>query len=411
MIFTDGETRTPASGWIERLLGWILYGMGLGLAALLLLALAQPGFTQGARFFVIGLFAAVSATALAGIVGMIFALPETAGRAPVPAPDAADGKTGTAASADWFVDNSSLERIATWLTGAIIALSIANFEAWTSRLQTVARAIGAAMWGGRDGEVWGTLLLSSYGLLGFIAAYLWTRRFLPAELANARKELRDVQRQDDSAARLQAQAARSEGDVASVRVGNAEERAKMAVDAASADAAALAPPSGPGDTAAPDEGARGDTDGRGGDTGGRGGDTGGRGGDEATRPARFGGLPPVINPSSGRDDPWKGQFGGLASRNGAVLSATVQRDPDDNNLFLVALQLTAAAYAGRKARLYLHPSFARSIRTITIGPDGSYRLPLVCWGAFTVGVQFEDGNLLELDLSQLDGAPADFRAR
>lgn len=404
---------------------------GTGILLLILQAFAQSSWSAGLRFVYIGGMTAIAGLGLGGLVGLIFGLPESTPIVVANAPPKDDGASAAAqpASGDWYRDSSSLERIATWLTGAIIALSLANFESWTARFDRTAMSIGLAMQGStaedlasgsnraaeaqaalkaiarakeettaafkkrkvaaaekaadtaaqasRDrsaAEVLGGLLLGGYAFLGFAASYLWTRRYLPAELAKARRDMRQETRLD----------AKDSAELDAARANHlTQEASKMTTDPRAA-AAAVA--------AATAEGVADD-------------------GREAA------GTHPIIQPGPIQNDPWKGQFGGSPTTENAEVSATVREVTGRSGLFLISLVICGrnangrAALAGTQARLYLHPTFPEPIiRTIDFDRGGVAEVKMSAVGAFTVGVQImSSGELLELDLSGLRDAPAAFR--
>ena len=117
------------------------------------------------------------------------------------------------------------------------------------------------------------------------------------------------------------------------------------------------------------------------------------------------------------DDFWRGLFGGQScdQAGNICLSATVSPFPSNPNLFDVNLPLDPADPAqpqprtGQKALFFLHPTFGVDPRSVAFGPDGRATLPLIAYGAFTVGVLLEDGVKLELNLAEVKDAPELFR--
>lgn len=456
---TGAEQADP----IDRMIRTVSRVMLVGMGGLALMALGQAGWAAGLRLFLVGLLAAITAAGVGAIVGLIFGIPETTGRVIVSASDAAEGKAAARDTTDWFSDNSALERIAVWLTGAIIALTLVNFDNWVGRYnhaaaivteemldspadrgrefdarlatastqlrarerarddaatelqearraepsppattrvnQSAARLKAAerdvaearaarnsarAAWRSDRPIALGGLILAAYGLLGFVGSYFWTRRYLPAELARARLEQRNVMRADEAAAReLQARSALG-GTVAPAPIADAAAAAQRAVAALQAGTAVAA----------------------------------------AAQQAQAAKLAPptvanVINPGNSPDDPWKGAFGGSSIVNGVSLSAKILPHPIQRNRFLVDLMLVAGqpaagtpALAGKLVRVYFHPSIPDPIREYTVDARGELRLALDVWGGFTVGFQrLDNADLLELDLATLPDAPASFRVR
>ncbi|WP_068826601.1 pYEATS domain-containing protein [Pseudomonas sp. BMS12] len=124
---------------------------------------------------------------------------------------------------------------------------------------------------------------------------------------------------------------------------------------------------------------------------------------------------PHIEPGPIADDPWKGQFGGLAERDQRRLSARVEPFAGSEDWFLVHLHLSSTnprQPLSGPVEIFLHPTFARQRISIDTPPSGIIELRLKAWGAFTVGVLIEHEQLLlELDLAELEDAPAVFRSR
>ncbi len=116
--------------------------------------------------------------------------------------------------------------------------------------------------------------------------------------------------------------------------------------------------------------------------------------------------------ASAPDDPHKGKWGGRAEANERRLSATVSPHPESPDLFHVRLEVQATS-PDKPLRgtvcFHLHPTFKHAMREVPVR-KGVATLKLIGWGAFTVGVEADDGaTRLELDLSTVEGAPAEFR--
>ncbi len=117
------------------------------------------------------------------------------------------------------------------------------------------------------------------------------------------------------------------------------------------------------------------------------------------------------------DDCWRGLFGEQPCDTGGniCLSAKVDPFPSDPNLFEVKLALdpmdaaSPPTRSGQKAIFFLHPTFGIDPRSVAFGSDGRATLPLIAYGAFTVGVLLEDGVKLELNLAEVKDAPELFR--
>jgi hypothetical protein len=111
-------------------------------------------------------------------------------------------------------------------------------------------------------------------------------------------------------------------------------------------------------------------------------------------------------------DPQKNQWGGSPDANGRTLSATVKKL--DKTWFEINLKVRSdrgAPALSKPVTFHLHSSFSEPLRVVK-PEDGVATLRLVAYGAFTVGVEADDGKTrLELDLSQVDDAPRSFRQR
>jgi BTB/POZ domain-containing protein KCTD9 len=119
-------------------------------------------------------------------------------------------------------------------------------------------------------------------------------------------------------------------------------------------------------------------------------------------------LPPITH----LDDPHKGRFGGRSEAGGRALRASVTEIPDSPGSYLVDLSVISLNEMPLTdtVHFYLHQTFNRPV--VHIQPtESSASLQLRGWGAFTVGVIADSGRtLLELDLAELETAPAAFRA-
>ncbi len=314
------------------------------------------------RYLAVGLLAGVIGAGGGGLLGLLFGLPTSASRAAAAAAAVANPERDAA----WFNDNTAMEQIADWLTKIIVGLTLTNFQKFADRFYDVSIAISAEMTGfSNAGPVPGGAALASSSILGFIISYIWIRRYLPGELTAARQDMLDRQK------------IRRDGEEISTaeRSGNYQEH--------------------------PDKG---------------------RAVQELTKTftARFGDALEepyaFVQPEPNSDDPWKGRFHTDAAVTSTVaLNAIVTPIETNPDLFRIQISVdpTTATEppAKRRGRLYLHPTFPKPIRDIVLDERGAFRIDLIAWGAFTVGLQLETGELHELDLSELPGAPLKFRQR
>jgi hypothetical protein len=119
-------------------------------------------------------------------------------------------------------------------------------------------------------------------------------------------------------------------------------------------------------------------------------------------------------PRTDPDDPQKGRWGGERSANGRVLSATVVAT-GNKDLYRVTLRVSRAGASTPAlrgdVRFHLHPTFNQQVVNVP-GNGETADLVLIAFGAFTVGVEADNGaTRLELDLAELNEAPMEFRSR
>lgn len=120
-----------------------------------------------------------------------------------------------------------------------------------------------------------------------------------------------------------------------------------------------------------------------------------------------------ISPGLVPDDPWKGVFGQSAN-DSRKLEAKVVPGAQSGyyRIYLKLKSLDPEANPLRgSVQFLLHDSFSNSRPVVAVGPNGMAELALDAWGAFTVGAIADSGlTRLELDLSEIDEAPAAFKA-
>ncbi|MEO8569203.1 MAG: pYEATS domain-containing protein [Ginsengibacter sp.] len=117
---------------------------------------------------------------------------------------------------------------------------------------------------------------------------------------------------------------------------------------------------------------------------------------------------------SSNQDPQKGEWGGKSENNGRKITALVREAHFDKEWFNVNLEVFSTdpnkPLTG-DVQFHLHPSFANINDKIHV-QNGIAKLQLLAWGAFTVGVECDQGaTQLEIDLAALENAPQLFRQR
>ena len=404
---------------VERALKWILAIAIAGIVVIAILALGRPENLR-TPFFGIAVLAAFTALGAGAALGLLFGLPWRSDPVAVVAPTPTTGGAGSSnspataaaptATGGWYKDNTSLEQIAQWLTTSIVALTLVNYDGWVSRFESAATAVTCSMYdrvvatpaaqaapvsaAGQGapavrgspvapatsarpvataqaprptpaqvqcGLAPGGIVLAMYALLGLLAGYLWSRRYLMKEFSSAIHDASRVVEQ---------------GWVDRASASNLVQSAKPS--AAPTNMNRLR--------------------------------------EHLSRAGPLGDWPPV-EPGELEDDPWKGQFGGQASNDKVRLSATVTplvSRPGQYRIDLLVSPLRddlRSVLATQPARVYLHPTFGDPVRTVQFDLTGQIQIPLIAYGAFTVGLQLWDDTRVELDLAQLPDAPAEFRAR
>ena len=122
----------------------------------------------------------------------------------------------------------------------------------------------------------------------------------------------------------------------------------------------------------------------------------------------------IRNDDNVENDPNKGKFGGLHENYGRKIAAVVRETSYDKELFVVDLEVTSTNEAKPltgEVTFHLHPSFKNEKEIIKV-INGKAENKLISYGAFTVGVEADNGaTRLELDLAELPDAPRIFRER
>jgi hypothetical protein len=144
--------------------------------------------------------------------------------------------------------------------------------------------------------------------------------------------------------------------------------------------------------------------------------------DPAAAPKTVAKTAALIGQAADPSDPQKGAWGGKASDGGYQLRATVTPADLERKLgdassrlqyYRVRLWVESTQAGGSVTRVvtfHLHPTFAQPV--VNVFPEGGIAaIERLAWGAFTVGAEVKDGPKLELDLSELPDAPAEFRSR
>lgn len=120
-----------------------------------------------------------------------------------------------------------------------------------------------------------------------------------------------------------------------------------------------------------------------------------------------------ISPGSVPDDPWKGVFGRSENENRKLEAKVIQGgNPGYYRVYLRLRSLNPGVNPLKgSVQFFLHDTFANCKPVVAVGPNGIAELTLDAWGAFTVGAIADSGlTRLELDLAEIEEAPAPFKA-
>lgn len=172
---------------------WVVVGTCL-LASLLLTGKLSHAPRQPLNATAVYALLALCCLSAGSIVGFLFGIPHTASNPP---------GTGPAGQAQ---PSTSLEQISDWLTKIIIGVGLVELRGLEARLAQlgalIGRAVGVPM-------VVPQLLVVIFGVLGFLAAYIWTRIYYSGIQGRADAALRKLELQN-----LASQVAGLQGQVA-----------------------------------------------------------------------------------------------------------------------------------------------------------------------------------------------------
>jgi len=309
----------------------------------------------------------LASSAVGAVAGLLFGIPKRSALAGATARDPQGEARPMQISA-----NTSLEEVSDWLTKTIIGVGLVSWAALLRTLDEAGLRVGLALFGpGPAALPGGVAILLASSSSAALAAYLWFSRYLPSEFDQA---YRGVNAHDPR--------------------GLTQQRS------------AVAPPAPTGGAASFDRSIeKGLVDAE--QVGGDGKST------EAKLRLAVDRKYAQMQRAPLRIDDWaKGMFGGLATVDNAFghreLSAKVQGGR--RGTYTVEMCVTAEPRPDAEAVFFLHDTFNNPTPAIAFDQTGRAVLTIKAIGAFTVGVLTDDGTTeLELDLSELAGAPKAFR--
>jgi hypothetical protein len=350
----DSTTQSEAAFKRLRSFGWF------GLFAVTVYALQAPSWRQFVGVASTGVVVASASLVMGILLGFLFGIPRTPQQSPPPKTQSANTTDNSApgetneTSGTSYQPNTNLEQISDWLTKILVGVGLTQVRAISEKLNQVAGGVAWVLGSPNGNRAFALALILTYLVLGFLYSYLWTRLYLAKAFRQA-----DVEDQLKELGVQVAQANLTARDTqkASLGVGKATPGVVKSLLETSSHI-----------------------------------------------------LPNDSN------DPWKGRFGGKSVSNQRQLTAKVEPIPGNPDLYSVRLTVSSTDPDINPLRgvvqFFLHPTFNNDKPIISVGPTGRAELNLTAWGAFTVGALTDNGKTrLELDLAELEGAPAQFRSR
>jgi hypothetical protein len=345
----------------ERALRTLLYAMIIGILSVVIYAIESRSWTGFVTTVSTGIVVAAAALTVGGLLGFLFGIPRTlqqAGAAP-PNRNPRPGN-GQAAGEERpeYQANTNLEQISDWLTKILVGVGLTQVREIGDKFLTLSGSVSRALGNTSGNRSFALSLILFFLVVGFLFSYLWTRLYLPGAFR--------------------------EKDQALLR--SLEDQVKLAVTTSrNAQATSLGTGKGTGQ------------------------------GDPEEVKKQLLAAADGIQPGS-LDDPWKGRFGGQDISNDRALRAEVKPIPGSRGLYSIRLTVSSLHPDTNPLKgavqFFLHPTFTDPKPVVPVGPNGVAELNLKAWGAFTVGAIADDGQTkLELDLSQLESAPIEFRNR
>ena len=133
-----------------------------------------------------------------------------------------------------------------------------------------------------------------------------------------------------------------------------------------------------------------------------------------TKPATLKLTPEEYDTALKQEDPWKGRFGSSAEQKSRKLEGKLDRVDGQPTIAVISLTVMSTdptkPLTG-KVQFFLHPTYQNYLPEIAV-QEGKATLNLMSYGAFTVGVQCDEGaTSLELDLAQLPDAWEPWKSR
>lgn len=321
------------------------------------------------------LMAAFACFGVGAVVGLLFGIPRSLqgnGASARPSDDTARDQA--------YGDNSNLEQISDWLTKILVGASLVQMREIKDLLVKLANRLAGTP-RADQAFAFSLFVIIYFLVLGFVSSYLLARIWMPVVLKRGldaasptRKILQGLTEQAKGAMERATAAVEQGKQVAELTLMLG--RMSGTVD--------LQPP--------PQEG---------------------KSGVSGTLASQGATVSTAAQQAEAQSDPNEGKFGRQAKAKGRILSATVSEIPGSTEQFAVRIEVKSDSDTplDRPVTFHLHPTF-REPKVTVVPSAGIALLERICWGAFTVGVETDDGKTrLELDLALLPGVPQKFASR
>lgn len=267
--------------------------------------------------------------------------------------------------------NDNFAQISDWLTKIIVGVGLTQLTKIPPKVTELGNALAPAFGNGQAGVVLSLCIVFYFLTLGFLSLYFWTRtdftRILKLTDDDIREKLERLSEVEDVKKKLEFDKEKGK-EKNLIKLSVQQEKVFKEVS-------------------------------------------------ERSREAEQIFVTPIIGPVTDAEDPQKNRFGGKSEANERRLSASIKKLAGD---LLFELTLTVESTNPDNPILspvifFLHDTFDPSVYALYPKEfiDGkAIDNDIIAWGAFTVGIVTDNGaTLLELDLSQIEDFPEDFKSR
>ena len=184
----------------SRVIGW---GSVFGLVALGIFGMqAAPSIVGILSVFGAGLALMGAGAAIGAVIGFLFGIPRQLQEA-APSPVTAESDRASQPGVP-YAGNTSLEQISDWLTKIIVGVGLTQLVNVPSALASLGDVMGPALGGFAGSSIFGVLEFLYCTIVGFFAAYLWTRLRLTSLLVESDEEAKRAATHEDELRALEA---------------------------------------------------------------------------------------------------------------------------------------------------------------------------------------------------------------